>query len=194
MLQEVKLGGVVSKLPLAVYTFGQFIEPADDPANDGFRELNDPVFATADKAPGLIARSGYASDEGPTPWGEEVYPRFYIDRGDGWSPATLSLWDDIESVFAFTYSGLHAEALRRGREWFKKPNWPPLVLWWHGQKGKPTWTEGVERIEHLYDYGPSPYAFTFQAPFDDMGNELKIDRFRIRQLNFSRQPESTKIS
>ena len=169
-------------MPLALYTFGQFIKPADDTANDGFRALNDPVFATVDKAHGLIARSGYASDEGPGPWGEEVYPRFYEDRGDGWSPATLSLWHDIESVFAFTYDGLHAEALKRGREWFRSPDWPPLVLWWHRRKGTPTWSEGVERIEHLDDHGPSAHAFTFKSPFDEAGNAIKINRRRAREL------------
>ncbi|WP_171181460.1 DUF3291 domain-containing protein [Ruegeria sp. HKCCD8929] len=178
-------------MPLALYTFGQFIEPADDPSNDGFRALNDPVFAIADKAPGLIARSGYASDEGPSPWGKEVYPRFYEDRGDGWSPATLSLWHDIESLFAFTYFGLHAEALKRGREWFRSPNWPPLVLWWHSQRGNPTWSEGVERIEYLQDHGPSPYAFTFRAPFDEAGSSLKIDRVRVRELKSRNASEVT---
>lgn len=122
---------------LALYTFGIFARPAEDPANDGFRDLNDPVFATVDRAPGLIARSGYASDPGPQPWGPEVYPRAYHERGDGWSPATLSLWTDAESVWAFTYSGLHAAAMRRGRDWFHKPAWPPYALWWHDSAAPP---------------------------------------------------------
>lgn len=169
-------------MPLALYTFGQFIEPADSAANDGFRDLNDPVFARVDRAEGLIARSGYASDPGPAPWGEEVYPRFYEDRGDGWSPATLSLWEDMESLFAFTYSGLHAHALGRGREWFRKPEWPPLVLWWHEDSGRPTWSTGVERLEHLHDHGPSPFAFTFKTPFDRRGHPTELDRDRVRSL------------
>lgn len=169
-------------MALALYTFGQFIEPADNPSNDGFRELNDPVFAFADDTPGLIARSGYASDEGPSSWGEEVYPRFYDDRGDGWAPATLSLWHDMESLYAFTYSGLHAEALKRGREWFKRPSWPPLVLWWHDQQEFPIWFEGVERIEYLQDNGPSSYAFTFKEAFDEGGNPMELDRARVRAV------------
>jgi hypothetical protein len=64
---------------LALYTFGMFAAPAEDPANDGFRDLNDPIFELVDRAEGLIARSGYASDPGPLPrgadWGAEV------DRG-----------------------------------------------------------------------------------------------------------------
>lgn len=52
-----------------------FAAPSDDPVNDGFRQPNGPIFALADATPGLIARSGYASDPGPDPWGPEVYPR-----------------------------------------------------------------------------------------------------------------------
>ena len=167
-------------MPLALYTFGMFARPADDPVNDGFYALNDPIFALVDAAPGLIARSGYAADDGPRPWGAEVYPRFHVERGDGWSPATLSLWTDIESLFSFTYSGLHATALRRGREWFQKPSWPPLVLWWHGDPAYPTWTEGVRRHEHLHDHGPSPYAFDFRHPFDATGAPMTLDRSRVR--------------
>ena len=168
---------------LALYTFGQFIKPAEDEANDGFRDLNDPIFGIADAADGLIARSGYASDPGPLPWGEEVYPRFYDDRGDGWAPATLSLWTDIEALFAFTYSGLHAEAVRRGREWFRQGDWPPLAMWWHADAGtRPTWAQGVERYEFLHDHGASPFAFTFKEPFDRDGNPTGLDTKRIRQL------------
>ena len=168
---------------LALYTFGQFIRPADDPSNDGFRALNDPVFSMADAAEGLVARSGYASDPGPLPWGAEVYPRFYDERGDGWSPATLSLWTDIEALFAFTYSGLHADAVRRGREWFRQGNWPPLVMWWHAETARrPTWAEGVERYEFLHDHGPSPFGFTFRDAFDHHGERKTLDRSRITQL------------
>jgi Domain of unknown function (DUF3291). len=170
-------------MPLALYTFGMFKARADDPANDGFRELNDPIFALVDQAEGLIARSGYASDPGPNPWGAEVYPRFYREAGDGWSPATLSLWADMEAVFSFTYFGLHAEALKRGREWFETPEWPPLVLWWHTNQGFPTWSEGVRRLEHLHDYGTSPIAFNFKSPFDKNGATAKLDKARLKKLH-----------
>jgi len=156
-------------MALALYTFGQFLKPAEDGANDGFHALHDPVMASVDAAPGLIARSGYASDDGTAPWGAEVYPRFYRDRGDGWSPATLSLWTDLGAVAAFTYSGLHAKALRQGRAWFEKPHWPPLVLWWHPDPQPPTWAEGARRLEHLHDHGPTPAAFTLRTPFDPTG-------------------------
>ncbi|WP_375261040.1 DUF3291 domain-containing protein [Palleronia sp.] len=172
-------------MPLALYTFGMFARPAEDPANAGFYELNAPVFDRVDSAPGLIARSGYAADPGPDPWGPEVYPRFYAERGDGWSPATLSLWTDLESLFSFTYFGLHAEALKRGREWFQTPRWPPLVMWWHHGNARPTWADGVSRHEHLHDHGPTATAFTFKTAFDESGARIKLDKHRIDALRTS---------
>ena len=170
-------------MPLALYTFGMFAKPANDPANAGFHHLNDPILASVSQAKGFIARSGYASDgDGPS-WGPEVYPRFYQETGDGWSPATLSLWEDMESLFAFTYFGLHAAAFKRGREWFQKPEWPPLVMWWHGETAYPIWAEGVRRHEHLHDNGPTPMAFNFKTAFDETGAPCVLDKTRIRALD-----------
>lgn len=167
-------------MPLALYTFGVFARPADDPANDGFHDLNDLIFRTVDAAEGLIARSGYASDPGPASWGPEVYPNFYQERGDGWSPATLSLWTNLESLFSFVYFGLHGVALKRGREWFQKPNWPPYVLWWHEDLTHPTWAAAVRRHQQLHDLGPTRAAFDFKEPFDETGAPTRLDRARVR--------------
>lgn len=173
---------VPDKPVLALYTYGAFLRPSADPANDGFHALNDPVMARADAAPGMIARSGYASDPGPAPWGQEVYPSFHIDNGDGWSPATLSLWRDPESLYAFTYSGLHARALARGRDWFQAPRWPPLVLWWHCVPTPPQWAEGVARIECLQANGPAADAFDFSTLFDPQGQPCSLDQSYIAAL------------
>ncbi len=105
----------------ALFTFGVFREPSEHPVNQGFHARNDPVLAAVEQSGGFIARSVYDDDPGPGSWGEQVYPDFYVERGDGWSPETLSLWEDLESIAAFTYHGLHAEALRLGREWFVTP-------------------------------------------------------------------------
>lgn len=167
---------------LALYTFGQFLRPSEDPANDGFHARNDLNFAAAEKAPGFLARSGYEGEPGPAPWGEQVYPRFHRDNGDGWAPSTLSLWTDPESAMAFIYSGIHAEAMRHGRDWFEKPAWPPLVLWWVDAGHTPDWAEGVARLEHLADHGPTAQAFTFKEAFDAGGRPMDIDKGHVREL------------
>jgi len=161
---------------LSLYTFGVFIKPAEHEANDDWHKLNDRIFPIVDRASGLIARSGYVDEPGPPAWGEQVFPRFYQERGDGWSPATLSLWRDIESAMAFAYSGLHAEALKRGREWNVKPDWPPYVAWWVHVDHTPYWTEAVERHHRLHDLGSTSSAFNFKQPFDADGEPTTIDR------------------
>jgi hypothetical protein len=169
-------------MPLALYTFGIFAKPASDPLNDGFHQRNDAVLALADTAAGFIARSGYDGDPGPDSWGEQVYPRFYIEQGDGWCPSTLSLWESMEAAMAYAYLGLHAEALAHGREWFLKPEWPPYAVWWVEEGVYPTWSEAVVRHEHLHDHGPTPFSFSFKDAFDRDGRPVRIDSDKVRKL------------
>lgn len=154
---------------LAIYTFGIFRVPASDPVNRSFEARNDPTFLAAETSAGFIARSGYEGEPGPPSWGAHVYPRFYVERGDGYTPATLSLWTDLAALMAFSYAGLHAEALRHRREWFDKPAWPTYVLWWVDGDQTPDWQQAVLRHEHLHDHGASPFAFDFKSPFDAGG-------------------------
>ena len=163
---------------LALYTFGVFAAPSEDPVNDGFHQRNDPILTAVEHAQGFIARSGYEDEPGSEPWGEQVYPSFYVERGDGWSPATLSLWIDLESAFAFSYSGLHGESLAHGREWMVKPEWPPYVLWWVEENHRPIWHEAVACHLLLHKKGPTSGAFNFKKPFDVRAQVTKIDRVR----------------
>lgn len=176
---------------LALYAFGVFRAPADDPVNQGFHDRNDVNFVIAESSEGFIARSGYADEPGPDSWGEQVFPRFYVERGDGWSPSTLSLWADLAAPMAFSYAGIHAEAMRHGREWFLEPAWPPYALWWVEANHTPSWTEAVNRHEFLHDNGSSAFAFDFKRPFDEEGQPTTVDRDalrRYRRMNDARRP------
>ncbi len=170
---------------LAVYNFGMFRERAEAPANQGFRDVEGVNFASAERASGFVGRSGYGEEQGPPSWGEQVYPKFYIERGDGWSPSTLSLWEDLESLMAFTYFGIHAEALGRAGEWFVEQRWPPYVLWWVSPAHLPSWKEAVDRFEYLHDNGPTPTAFNFSVAFDKQGLPTSIDRKSVAQRRAS---------
>ena len=175
---------------VALYTFGMFRAPAEDAVNQGFHDRNDRNFQAAESSEGFISRSGYADEPGPESWGEQVFPRFYVERGDGFAPSTLSLWRDLSSPMAFSYAGIHAEALKHGREWFLKPAWPPYVLWWVERDHTPDWTEAVHRHAFLHDNQASPFAFDFKTPFDERGRPAVIDRDAVRramQSNEERQ-------
>lgn len=180
----------MSQPRVALYTFGVFRLPSDDRANRGFHARNDLNFEAVEASEGFVARSGYADEPGPASWGAEVYPRFYEERGDGYSPATLSLWVDLESPMAFSYAGIHADALRHGRDWFVKPEWPPYAVWWVDGDHVPDWTEAVERHDHLHRHGPTAHAFDFKNTFDAGGSPLRIDHARMKELvrtNVTRQ-------
>ncbi len=157
---------------LALYTFGQFIRPAEAAQNDGFHAINDAVLRAIEAAPGFVARSGYDDDENPKSWGFQTYPRFRPSHPppiDDWAPSTLSLWRDINSAQKATYSGLHLRALKQGRKWFQQGDWPGLVMWWIHSDRLPNWTEGSAKLEALHDHGPTPAAFTFTTAFDATG-------------------------
>ena len=165
---------------LAVYNFGMFREPEASAVNQGFRDREAPNFLAAERAAGFVGRAGYADESDRASWGERVYPRFYVERGDGGSPSTLSLWESLESLFAFAYFGIHAEALGRGSDWLIEKQWPPYALWW--TTGIPDWREAVARFERLHDRGPSPEAFNFKTPFDPHGAAATIDREAVKRL------------
>ncbi|BDA84772.1 hypothetical protein Sa4125_23140 [Aureimonas sp. SA4125] len=76
---------------LALYNFGMFRRPSDDPVNRGFHDRNDPNLRAVEASDGFISRSGYPDEPGPPSWGVQVFPRFFVDNGDGWAPSTLSL-------------------------------------------------------------------------------------------------------
>jgi hypothetical protein len=116
----------------------------------------------------------------------QVSPRFYVERGDGRAPSTLSLWVDIESLMAFTYSGVHAEALQHASDWFVPKNWPPYLLWWVADGHRLDWHEAIARFELSHDRGPTPSAFNIKSPFDTKGSPTVVDKEAVRRLAIAR--------
>lgn len=166
---------------LAMYNFGLHVAAYESPAVEGFRLREAANFEAAARACGFIGRSGYAGEPGPACWGEQVFPRFIEGSGFKTAPSSLSLWADIESLMAFSYNGVHADALKHARHWNVRQSWPPLVLWWVDAGVFPEWKDGAERLEHLHDNGPSASAFTFKQPYDVDGDEAVIDRERVKK-------------
>jgi hypothetical protein len=169
-------------MSLAIYNFGMFRERAASPSNQGFRDREPANLAAAETASGFIGRAGYEGEPERESWGVQVFPRFYVEHGDGRAPSTLSLWVDIESLMAFTYSGVHAEALQHASDWFVPKSWPPYVLWWVADRHRPDWREAIARFELLHDCGPTREAFDFKTPFDANGRPTMVDKEAVRRL------------
>ena len=167
---------------LAMYNFGLHVADDDAPEVRGFL-LREPLnFAAAEKASGFVGRSGYRGVPGPRSWGAMAFPRFLKGSGRSSGPASLSMWADIESLMAFAYAGVHAEALKNARNWNTKNEWPPLVLWWVEAGRRPNWAEGAEKLEWLHDHGAGAEAFTFKQPYGPDGEPIEVDRVRVKAL------------
>ena len=165
---------------LAIYNFGLHVDDYESPHVEGFR-LREPLnFEAAKRAEGYVGRSGYDDVPGPESWGEKVYPRFIRGSGFEDAPSSLSLWRSPETLMAFTYSGVHADALKHARNWNQRQTWPALVLWWVEAGTRPVWADGAERLEFLHDNGPTPRAFTLKAPFSPDGKAIVIDRHAVK--------------
>lgn len=116
--------------------------------------------------------------------GAMAHPRFYTSADKELNravPQALFMWEDVESLMAFTYHGLHGEALKENRKesWFiKTDRWPAYVMWWSDAESA-TYKAGCRRLEHLHDHGPSAYAFNFKQPFAPDGEPYEIDREKV---------------
>lgn len=141
--------------------------PLDDPKLAGFVARLDEINALADGAPGFVWRlqsdSGNATDI-------QVCddPRFIVN---------LSLWEDLDALFAFVYRSDHLQVMARRHQWFEKPAGAFMALWWLPAGRLPTPEEGLARLAELDRKGPTAKAFTFKAPFDAAGRP--IDRSEL---------------
>ena len=160
---------------VAFYTFGIQRGTSADPQMQGFYDRVTAAFAAAEGAQGFIDRR--RADDRPPDFG----PRFYNPTADAGAAQTLSVWADLESVFAYAYGGCHGEALRHRQAWFVAPQWPTYVAWWVPDDHLPTWPDAAARLEHLHDHGPTPFAFSFKRPFDAAGQPTALDRARVAE-------------
>ncbi|MCI0712304.1 MAG: DUF3291 domain-containing protein [Chloroflexi bacterium] len=127
----------------------------DDAVMADFVNALDPVNRLADEAEGFIWRLQDAS-------GNATSINIFDDP---MMIINMSVWEDAESLFSFTYKSDHVDVFRRRGEWFSSLEKPHLVLWWTLRDKMPEPQDCRLRLEHLIDHGPTPYAFTFKQQF-----------------------------
>jgi hypothetical protein len=129
--------------------------PLDSVELAEFVALLEPVNALADTAPGFVWRL-------QTEDGDALAVRgFDNDR----MIVNLSVWESIPHLANFVYGGEHLAVMRRRREWFDRIGLH-LVLWWMPGGHAPSVEEAEDRLAHLREHGPTPYAFTFKSQYD----------------------------
>jgi heme-degrading monooxygenase HmoA len=128
------------------------IEPLGSPRLAGFLDALGSVNERADRTPGFVWRRQLSDADSVEARGFED-PRLLV---------TLSVWESLDAIRAFTYAtDEHGGALRRRREWFERLPGNGYALWWVPPGHEPTGAEARVRLEHLDEHGPSPIAFTF---------------------------------
>jgi hypothetical protein len=130
-------------------------QPLDSPALAEFVANLEPVNALADSAPGFVWR---LEDES----GDATSIRAFDDER---LIINMSVWESIEALWDFVYSGRHLEVMRRRREWMTRIAGTYTCLWWVPSGHVPTVAEAKERLERLESHGPTPEAFTFKRRY-----------------------------
>ena len=134
---------------IAQMNWGRMKHAPDHPNLSEFTEALADVYALAEMHPGFVWRiPDDAAAEGLKLLG-------YDNRVS----ATVSVWQNIESLRDYTFNSLHGEFLDRKAEWFEQVTGPQLVIWnvEHGEH--PGFAEAFERLDYLRIHGDSDHAF-----------------------------------
>ena len=140
---------------LAEINVGRLRAPVDHPMIADFKDNLDRINALADGQPGFVWRlqgeGNNATDIQPKP----DDPLFAIN---------MSVWTDIDALAGFVYRTAHREIMRRRREWFEAMD-VYMCLWWVPAGHTPTVEEGMVRLAHFEQHGPTAEAFSFKIPY-----------------------------
>lgn len=153
------LGGVLG-YELSQVNIARLLAPLDSPLLADFVAALDPVNAVADRAPGFRWRL-------QTEDGDATAVRVF---DDDWLIVNMSTWASHQALVDYVYGPEHVAVLRERRRWFARPAEAMAVLWWVPEGHRPTVAEAQERLVHLREHGPTPFAFTLRAVFPPPGS------------------------
>jgi hypothetical protein len=156
---------VTPRFHLAQVNIARLRAPLDSALLADFVAALDPINALADGSPGFVWRL-------QTPAGNATALRVFDDDQ---LIVNLSTWLSLDTLAAFVYQSAHAAVMRKRRRWFHAMPVAFIALWWVPAGHRPTVDEAEERLRHLRANGPSPFAFTFRAPFPTQGDGQPID-------------------
>ncbi|HEX5294780.1 MAG TPA: DUF3291 domain-containing protein [Streptosporangiaceae bacterium] len=145
---------------LAQVNIGRMRAPLDSPEMAGFVAALEPVNALADAAPGFIWR---LQTEDGNATGVRAFE--WDAAGSAGVLVNMSVWESVEALAAYVYSGAHRAVLARRREWFELVRESQTALWWVPAGVRPGTADAEERIRRLRAHGPTPAAFTLREHF-----------------------------
>jgi len=151
---------------LAQVNIARLVAPLDAPRLADFVAALDPVNAEADAAPGFVWRlqteDGNATAVQAFEWDVAASAGIIVN---------MSVWTSVQTLGAFVYGADHRKVLRRRREWFQRMTGAYLACRWipAGHRPSTAEAEAEERVRHLRQHGPTPYAFTLRDHYPPPG-------------------------
>lgn len=144
----------MSKYHLAQVNIAKRLAPMDNAIMQDFVNNLDRINAIADSSEGFIWR---LKDEDK----DEAVAIFKDDA----LIINMSVWENIETLFNYTYKSNHVEIFRRKKEWFSKIEIMHMAFWYVPVGYEPTFLDAKNRLDYLNTKGETPYAFTFKNKF-----------------------------
>ncbi|XCF04985.1 DUF3291 domain-containing protein [Tamlana crocina] len=137
----------------------------DDPIMQDFVNNVDRMNVIADQSDGFVWR---LKDEDK----DEAAAIFQDDS----LLINMSVWENQESLFNYTYRSNHIEVFKRKKEWFSKVKMAHMAFWYVPVGYMPTFNDAKLRLDYLNAHGETPFAFTFKSKF------TIVDALNYKQL------------
>ncbi|MFV9551155.1 DUF3291 domain-containing protein [Algibacter sp. PT7-4] len=142
------------KYNLAQVNIAKPLAPMDNPIMQDFVNNLDKINAIADAAEGFIWR---LKDEDKN----EATSVFQDDL----LIINMSVWENLESLFNYTYKSGHIDVFKRKKEWFSKMKMMHMAFWYIPEGYTPSFQDAKNRLDYLNTHGDTPYAFSFKSKF-----------------------------
>lgn len=140
---------------LAQVNITKMLAPINDPIMADFVNNLDRINAIADQTEGFVWRLQDIENNATAIKAFE----------DDTLIINMSVWENMESLFQFTYKSDHVEIFSRRKEWFSRIKDMHMVFWFVPVSHIPTPKEARERLEYANKHGTTPYSFTFKDKF-----------------------------
>lgn len=144
-------------MPLAQINIAEMLAPINDPIMKDFVDNLDRINKLAEQSQGFIWRLKGDEDNATA---ITVFDNLFLI-------INMSVWENIDALFDFTYKTVHVEILKRKKEWFHKMPRMHMAFWYVENGHEPTPEEAKERLYYLQEYGESPYAFSFKSKYTE---------------------------
>jgi hypothetical protein len=118
-----------------------------------------PINALAESSPGFVWRFQEDGDGA----------LFVRSFGDDAIVFNMSTWESLDALADFVFKSAHSAIMRERRKWFLPTKEAYAALWWVPVGHRPSVNEAEERVAHLRQHGPTPFAFTFKQAFPPPG-------------------------